>query len=94
MMFDAKNVLIVFLSSFCGLLLVTTIYFYGSANTVTKTETVKVPVVYDIENVRKWMLRVGVSGAWVENVGNRKADCFVTTMFSNGAALSYCELRR
>jgi len=79
------------------MIVMSTVYFlFPNQKVVTKTK--RVPVVkinYSVESVRDWMLRVGVSNAWVEEIkGTGIADCFATTMFSNRSALSYCELRQ
>ena len=99
MLLDAKNVIIVSLTSFCTLLLVATIYFYATPKTEVRTETVKVPVVkinYEPSLVKEWLLRVGVADAWVsvDSVSKKKADCFSTILLSNGSVFSYCELRK
>ncbi len=70
-------------------------YLYFSPRTINSVKT-ETKVVhhndYSVSEVKDWMLRVGVSNAWVENTPQGKSDCFVTTMV-NRAAFAYCELR-
>ncbi len=90
-----KDLIIVGLSSFIIVLIVLTYFMKDSGETVTITKKVPVERVnYDVELVKKWMIRVGVSDAWVEEIkGTGVADCFSTIMFPDKSALSYCQLR-
>ena len=94
---EVKDFIVVGLCSLSIILALGVAYF--SQRESVETKTIKVPVErinYNIEDVKEWMLRVGVSDAWVslDQVHMRKADCFTTVMFTNGSVLSYCELRR
>lgn len=96
-MIDIKNYIIIFL--FVALCSVTFAMLYTSqmkkeTNVIEK----KVPIErinYNTEDVKDWMLRVGVSDAWIslDQVHMRKADCFSTVMFPDHSVLSYCKLR-
>ena len=99
-MYDAKNVLIVFLISFCTLLLICTIYFYGpgrvtETKTVVETKYVNVNQPMTFKRIEQTLLNQGVATAWKDKIGGVTTDCFSTEILDDGRSIfSYCKLRK
>lgn len=90
-----KDFAIVYLYVLCATLLFATLYFAFHPQTkVVKVEK-KVPIGhYTIDGTKNYLLKLGVSDAWVnlDKIHKKKADCF-STILLNKSTFSYCELR-